>query len=47
MFDFVLGVVVGAAFAPFWMKMWDMVKETTVFKNAVEKLKKVTEHVDQ
>lgn len=27
MFEFVVGVVVGAVFAPFWMKAWDKAKE--------------------
>jgi hypothetical protein len=27
MIDFVLGIVVGAAFSPFWLKVWDWVKE--------------------
>lgn len=26
MFEFVIGVVVGAAFAPFWMKLYEKVK---------------------
>lgn len=26
MIDFVLGIAVGAAFAPFWMKVWEFVK---------------------
>ena len=35
MFEFVLGVIVGAAFAPFWMKVWAFIKETDTFKSAV------------
>ncbi len=35
MFEFVLGVVVGAAFAPFWMKVWAFVKETAVYKRVL------------
>ena len=26
MIDFVLGIAVGAAFAPFWMKVWGVIK---------------------
>ena len=40
MFEFVLGVVVGAAFAPFWMKVWTFVKETEMFKKLVSMVKK-------
>lgn len=40
MFNFVLGVVVGAAFAPFWMKVWAFVKETAAFKKLVAMVKK-------
>lgn len=40
MFEFALGVVVGAAFAPFWMKVWAFVKETEVFKKVVSMVKK-------
>lgn len=33
MIDFVLGVVVGAAFAPFWIKVWEFIKDKyTEFK---------------
>lgn len=27
MIDFVLGIVVGAAFSPFWMKVWGWMKD--------------------
>lgn len=27
MFEFALGVAVGAAFAPFWMMVWGMIKD--------------------
>jgi len=37
MITFIIGVVVGAAFAPFWMKMWN---------TAVAKFKEVTEKKD-
>ena len=40
MFEFALGVVVGAAFAPFWMKVWAFVKETSAFKKLVATVKK-------
>lgn len=40
MFNFILGVVVGAAFAPFWMKVWVFVKETTAFKKVMSMVKK-------
>lgn len=40
MFNFVLGVVVGTAFAPFWMKVWAMIKETEVFKQVVAMVKR-------
>lgn len=40
MLEFALGVVVGAAFAPFWMKVWAFVKETEVFKKVVSMVKK-------
>lgn len=33
MFNFVIGIIVGAAFAPFWMKVWAMIKETDMFKS--------------
>ena len=26
MIDFALGIAVGAAFAPFWMKVWEFIK---------------------
>ena len=26
MIDFVVGVVLGAAFSPFWMKVWEWIK---------------------
>lgn len=26
MFDFLLGIIIGAAFAPFWMKIWETCK---------------------
>lgn len=26
MIDFILGIVVGSAFAPFWMKVWELIK---------------------
>lgn len=35
MFMFILGVVLGAAFAPFWIKLWNMA--VAKFKNATEK----------
>lgn len=38
MFNFVMGVVVGAAFSPFWMKLWEMFKETAVYAKIVAKL---------
>lgn len=37
MFMFILGVAVGAAFAPFWIKIWDM---------AVDKFEEVTKKKD-
>lgn len=40
MFEFTLGVVVGAAFAPFWMKVWAFVKETEMFKKLMSMVKK-------
>lgn len=40
MFEFVLGVVVGAAFAPFWMKVWAFAKETEMFKKLMSMVKK-------
>lgn len=27
MIDFVIGVAVGAAFAPFWLMVWDKIKK--------------------
>lgn len=30
MIEFVAGVAVGAAFAPFWMMLWNMAKPTIV-----------------
>lgn len=27
MFDFILGIAIGSAFAPVWMKLWAIVKE--------------------
>jgi hypothetical protein len=30
MFNFILGIIIGAAFAPFWIKLWNF---------AVEKIK--------
>ena len=26
MFNFIIGIAVGAAFAPFWMKVWNQIK---------------------
>jgi hypothetical protein len=27
MIDFIIGVVVGAAFAPFWIMLWNLIKK--------------------
>ena len=35
MVEFVLGVIVGAAFAPFWMMVWGWIKLTPVYKKVV------------
>lgn len=40
MFEFVIGVVIGAMFAPFWMKVWSFVKETEMFKKLMSMVKK-------
>lgn len=31
MVEFATGVIVGAIFAPFWLKLWNKVKEKTGF----------------
>lgn len=31
MLSFVVGVVVGAAFAPVWMKLWEAIKTTAAY----------------
>lgn len=40
MIEFAIGVVVGAAFAPFWMKFWAFMKETDTFKKLTSLVKK-------
>lgn len=35
MFNFIMGIIIGTAFAPMWMKVWAMIKETELFKKAV------------
>lgn len=38
MIEFIIGLAVGAAFAPFWIKVWDMISNTTLVSKFLDKV---------
>lgn len=39
MINFILGIVIGAAFAPAWIKLWNVIASTRPVKSIIDKIK--------
>lgn len=39
MIEFMLGIAVGAAFAPMWIKVWEIVSSFGPVRNLIDKVK--------